>query len=333
MVKYLIVIFIFLIISPINSEELKRLFKEIESSIYVIKIIDKQADEKISYGSGFSIADNGYIITNYHVIASAITFYKNTDIIIQNNKGVKFSAELINFNISKDLALLKIDTITKNHIKYNVKKINQGEKIYSIGNPKEIRVIIEEGIYNDLLSNSIEERIIFYGNINEGMSCDPSVDKNKNLIGVNVSGYGDGVSFLVPAIYAWNLYENRNEGKIDFKKELFNQIYNIDKKTTELIINSKTEEKIFFNKKFNVLNNDILSCWSDTHDNNENLDINIIFENVCGIKTLYYINNNLSYYPFMFRYGFVQKETKYIFLDIMKKNQNCNIDILRSNKK
>ncbi len=159
-------------------------------------------------GSGFFIDKSGYLMTNYHVIASEVDpeyegysrLYIKTD-----NSDIRIPAEVIGYDSSLDLALLK--TSYEPEFIFNFSKTRSftpGEKIYAIGSPGGLEKTITSGI----ISASGDRRLLPIGDtiqvdvpINAGNSGGPVVDENGDLVGIVFAGIEqfEGVNFIIPS--------------------------------------------------------------------------------------------------------------------------------------
>lgn len=154
------------------------------------------------HGSGFIITDDGYLVTNYHVIANA----SNLTVVLFDKTEHKCTVERV--SRASDLALLKITTndtlfpieITKN------KTVNIAEEIYAIGTPtaEDLSQTLSKGIISGLRSNGSDNSLIQTdASVNSGNSGGPLVSKDVKVLGVvsaKLKGYGiEGVAFGVPA--------------------------------------------------------------------------------------------------------------------------------------
>ena len=156
---------------------------------------------KSGHGSGFLISEDGYLITNYHVVADS------TDLEIILNDGTKHKARLIQYNKDADLVLLKIEK--NGFIPFSItesESINIGKDIYVIGTPtaQDLSQTLSKGIISSFRKQSNGSKIIQTdASINRGNSGGPMVDKNGKLLGVvnsKLIGFGvEGISFSLPA--------------------------------------------------------------------------------------------------------------------------------------
>ncbi|PCJ00152.1 MAG: deoxyribonuclease HsdR [Flavobacteriales bacterium] len=164
-----------------------------------------------SSGSGVIISDDGYIVTNNHVIDNA----ENISITLNNNKTYK--AEVIGTDPNTDLALLKIDQENLPYINYgNSNNIKIGEWVIAVGNPFNLTSTVTAGIISakgrdiNILRNdpysgmsAIESFIQTDAAVNPGNSGGALVSSTGELIGINSAiksntGSYTGYSFAIP---------------------------------------------------------------------------------------------------------------------------------------
>ena len=98
--------------------------------------------EQVGTGSGVIISQDGYIVTNYHVIAGA------TQIEVTLNNRQKYAAQLVGDDKENDIALLKIDT--DDELAYipfaNSNTLQIGEWVLAVGNPYNLTSTVTAGI-------------------------------------------------------------------------------------------------------------------------------------------------------------------------------------------
>ncbi len=166
-------------------------------------------------GSGVIITEDGYIVTNNHVIDGA----SELEVTLNNNKSYK--AEVIGTAPESDIALLKIDADEK--LKYipfgdsNVAKI--GEWVLAVGNPFNLTSTVTAGIIS-AKSRDLDERdsksqsfIQTDAAINPGNSGGALVNTKGELIGINTAitsqtGSYVGYAFAVPSNNAKKIIED-----------------------------------------------------------------------------------------------------------------------------
>lgn len=155
-------------------------------------------------GSGVIVdADNGYVITNHHVIANADT------INVSLQDGREFTAELIGSDASTDVALLQIEAQGLHELGFaDISNLRVGDYVVAVGNPFGVGQTVTSGIVSalgraGLNIENYEDFIQTDAAINVGNSGGALVDLEGNLVGMNtaiISGSGSnaGIAFAVP---------------------------------------------------------------------------------------------------------------------------------------
>ncbi len=181
-----------------------------------IRTVLKGRASQTSVGSGFFVARNGLIITNFHVISQAALEAAAARPGLRHRRRPRGAAGIVQIDVLHDLALLKAgDAATRSfdalEFRPESRALAQGERIYSLGNPLDVGFAVMEGTYNGLVRRSFYPQIFFGGALSAGMSGGPALDQDGQVIGINVARRVDGeqVSFLVPASFAAALLSSR----------------------------------------------------------------------------------------------------------------------------
>lgn len=161
-----------------------------------------------SSGSGVIISDDGYIVTNNHVIEDAT----NIEVVMNNNQ--RYFAKLIGTDLTTDLALLKIKGKNFPFVRYgDSDHVRPGEWVLAIGNPFDLNSTVTAGIVSAKARNigilrernnyQVEAFIQTDAAVNPGNSGGALVNLSGELIGVNTaiatsSGSYQGYSFAIP---------------------------------------------------------------------------------------------------------------------------------------
>lgn len=169
------------------------------------------------HGSGFAISNDGYIITNYHVISSENP-NKPEEVTIILSDATKVKATFIKANKDRDIALLKIDSKFEKCFQIPTQKnFKVFDEIFAMGTPKSIELgqSASKGILSSERNVNNVSLLQVSMNINSGNSGGPMFNTSGNLVGVvsaKLFGFGvEGVAFGLPA-YKINDYLN-----IEFK--------------------------------------------------------------------------------------------------------------------
>ena len=183
------------------DERTKSLYKNYSDRIGQVIVIEEISGKKSSFGSGFQINSAGYLATNYHVISKVVHHPDKFRLVFENDNDIRDSLSIVGFDVINDLAILHNENASDKYLTINTETQNKGTKLYSLGNPKDLGMSIIEGTYNGMLEDRRKENIFFSGSLNPGMSGGPAINKNGEVVGINVSKSGEQLSFLVPAKY------------------------------------------------------------------------------------------------------------------------------------
>ncbi len=158
-------------------------------------------------GSGFIISQDGYIVTNYHVIEDA------SDIKVTLTTRQQFDATLIGGDAKTDLALLKIDakTTLPTVPAGNSDNLEVGEWVMAIGNPFGLGHTVTTGIVSakgrTIGAGPYDDFIQTDASINPGNSGGPLLNMRGEVIGINTAivPQGQGIGFAIPSNMALNI--------------------------------------------------------------------------------------------------------------------------------
>ena len=174
----------------------------------IVSIISKAGEFAGSNGSGVIVSEDGYIITNHHVIDNGSTFQ-----VTLNNKNT-YSAEVVGSDPTTDLALIKIDAENLPTVKFgDSDAVNVGEWVLAVGNPFNLTSTVTLGIVSAKARNinilrseeySVESFIQTDAVVNPGNSGGALVNARGELVGINAAiltetGSYEGYSFAIPA--------------------------------------------------------------------------------------------------------------------------------------
>jgi serine protease Do len=161
-----------------------------------------------SSGSGVIVSDNGYVVTNNHVIEDA----SSIEVVMNNNQ--RFYAKVVGVDPTSDLALLKVKASHLPFVKYgDSDSIIPGEWVLAIGNPFDLNSTVTAGIVSAKARNigilrdknnlQVESFIQTDAAVNPGNSGGALVNLRGELIGINSAiatstGSYAGYSFAIP---------------------------------------------------------------------------------------------------------------------------------------
>jgi len=164
----------------------------------------QQSQEQVGTGSGVIISEDGYIVTNNHVVKNA----SEIEITLNNKKS--YPAKLIGTDSKMDIALLKITTEEK--LPYsafaNSDSVKIGEWVLAVGNPYNLTSTVTAGIVSakarNLDTGGIQSFLQTDAAVNPGNSGGALVNTRGELIGINTmisspTGSYTGYSFAIPS--------------------------------------------------------------------------------------------------------------------------------------
>ena len=165
-----------------------------------------------STGSGVIIRNDGYILTNYHVIK------ERDEIIVRLNDGKVAEAKLIGSDPETDLAVLKIDQKNLPTLKIaDITQIHVGDVVLAIGDPFAIGQTVTQGIISAtgrtrVSLNTYENFIQTDAAINPGNSGGALINTEGEIVGINSNifsstGNFQGISFAIPIDLAHQVAE------------------------------------------------------------------------------------------------------------------------------
>ena len=168
--------------------------------------------EATGEGSGVVYTADGYIITNYHVIADAIAGGSNSkiEVFVDSLDGKSYLASVVGYNITTDLAVIKIDSKKLTPVEFtDSSKLNVGQYVITIGNPGGLEFMdsvtygVVSGLDREVSESSSVKLIQTDAAINPGNSGGALVNTKGQLVGINsskiVSEEFEGMGFAIPS--------------------------------------------------------------------------------------------------------------------------------------
>ncbi len=164
-------------------------------------------------GSGVIVDKEGYILTNYHVVANA----DEIQVRLSDGRDIN-KVVLIGYDRETDLAVLKIEVSDLNAMEWgNSDAADVGDAVLAIGNPFGLSHTVTQGIIsakerlNPIPAGpAVQEFLQTDAAINPGNSGGPLVNMQGQLIGINTAIYGEtyqGIGFAIPSSLAEKVYK------------------------------------------------------------------------------------------------------------------------------
>lgn len=303
------------------SASARDLFSRYKDRLVQVRVLLSSANEQSSLGSAFVVRNDGakgiWLLTNYHVVSSLAINPEKYRIELRPTNELTVTASLVAIDVIHDLAVLRVDNAENSAswpaFALREPTLQQGEKVFSLGNPLELGFLISEGIYNGLVESRLYDQMLFSGAINSGMSGGPAIDEAGRVVGVNVAVRRDAqlISFLVPVRYARDLLERawtappRKEWRTEIGKQLLaHQEFVVSKLlgptfTTPIANNTAAPNlshagfasQILAGRKVSTLDGSLTKCWAGGRDGEglryqrDKLD--------CNLQSDLYVRGNL----------------------------------------
>ncbi|HEY5500733.1 MAG TPA: trypsin-like peptidase domain-containing protein [Candidatus Humimicrobiaceae bacterium] len=197
------------------NDAITKLVEEVTPSVVNIAVKVRITNGPLSegVGSGVIFSEDGYIITNNHVVGDA------EEIIVRTTDGKEYVAKLVGKNEDTDIAVIKIN---ENNLKKasftSIKNVKVGEIVIAIGSPFAIEQTVTMGVVsakgreiavsNDTLP--MVDLIQTDTAINPGNSGGPLINIAGQVIGINTliyspSGANAGIGFAIPSDTSINI--------------------------------------------------------------------------------------------------------------------------------
>ncbi|RWC32602.1 Do family serine endopeptidase [Mesorhizobium sp.] len=167
----------------------------------------------VAQGSGFFISDDGYLVTNNHVVSEGSAFT------VVMNDGKELDAKLIGTDPRTDLAVLKVDGVGKfTYVDFaDDSKVRVGDWVVAVGNPFGLGGTVTAGIVSargrDIGAGPYDDFIQIDASVNRGNSGGPTFNLNGQVVGINTaifspSGGSVGIAFDIPASTAQQVVQD-----------------------------------------------------------------------------------------------------------------------------
>jgi serine protease Do len=156
----------------------------------------------MSQGSGFFISEDGYLVTNNHVVDGG------EELVVVMDDGRELDATLVGRDRRTDLALLKVEGDGFAYVAFAKEKPKVGQWVVAVGNPFGLGGSVTAGIISangrDIGSGPYDDFIQIDAPVNRGNSGGPTFNTHGEVIGVNTaifspSGGNVGIAFAIPA--------------------------------------------------------------------------------------------------------------------------------------
>lgn len=176
-----------------NFEELARL----ASSVVMITIHDERG-ESVGSGSGIMIGENGYILTNFHVVSGG-RFYS---VQIEDDATVYRTDELIKYHPDEDLAIIRITKkLNPLPIYQGHEELVRGQRVVAIGSPLGLFNSVSDGIISGFRTIDSIDMMQFTAPTSPGSSGGAVLNMYGEVIGISTAGVDRGQNINLAVLY------------------------------------------------------------------------------------------------------------------------------------
>jgi len=173
-------------------------FAKYADRVVQVRVLGTSTGSRASIGSGFFVAADGLLVTNFHVVATYVWRPTAYRVEVGQRDDEARAAQVLDVDPVHDLAVLRVDGTAPAHFALSPGEPARGATLYSLGNPRDVGLSIVEGTFNGHVDGQLVEQYHFSGSLNPGVSGGPALDAEGRVVGVNVASMGNQLSFLVP---------------------------------------------------------------------------------------------------------------------------------------
>jgi serine protease Do len=170
-------------------------------------------------GSGFFISDDGYVVTNNHVVRGA------SEVTVKVSSDREYKAKIVGTDPKTDLALLKVDSNERfSYVNFSAKEPRVGDWVIAVGNPFGLGGSVTTGIVSargrNIGNGPYDDFLQIDAPINRGNSGGPAFNLDGEVIGINTaifspSGGSIGIGFAIPSAEAVHVIEDlKDKGSV-----------------------------------------------------------------------------------------------------------------------
>lgn len=154
----------------------------------------------MGHGSGFIVGNDGYVITNAHVVGEA------EKVQVVTSMGLEIEGTVVSKSKSRDVALISTPLKTRAPVPVDTAIPVVGSEVYAVGSPlkEELSLTVTKGIVSAIRSDSASGNVFIQGDvaISPGNSGGPLFNKDGELIGVSVAKFvgenASGLNLFIP---------------------------------------------------------------------------------------------------------------------------------------
>ncbi len=279
------------------SSTAQQLYAKARSDLLQIRVLVRNGRSQASVGSGFLLGNSNLVATNYHVI-SQLALEPDTYLgEYLDTEGRRGNLELVGVDALRDLAVVRIDRQGSGFfvLPDAGDTLDQGQYLYSLGNPLDLGFAISEGTYNGIVQRDFSDLLMFTGPLNPGMSGGPNITARGRVAGVNVSHRRDGelVSFLVPARYLRALVDTlADTPPDDFNPVIASQLLQHQAVMIDRLLDTPLSIRALGEYQVPVRESEQLRCWGSADTRGRQGFVSDRIQ--CAMESRIFVSNELQ---------------------------------------
>lgn len=180
-----------IVTDPASKKKIEDNIADVLTSVATIRIGQ-------GHGSGFFISQDGYLLTNAHVVGDAV------HVAVILNNGLELDGEVIRRSKNRDIALVKVGLRIPHPLPIQTDHLKPLDRVYAIGTPFEegLKSSVTTGIVSGFRTFDGQKLIQADAAISPGNSGGPLTDENGNVVGISVLKIAlpesDNIAFFIP---------------------------------------------------------------------------------------------------------------------------------------
>lgn len=214
MFKYVVAIWLWLIVTAAHGLEPEKIFESVSPSIWVVHVFDAEGIRK---GSGSAVVvGNEELITNCHVLMKA----KSISI---KRENTAHSANLLHADVERDLCIIRAKGMMAPAVRTaSLNSVKVGQRVYAIGAPLGYELTLADGLVSSLKRDGDEaiRSIQISVPISPGSSGGGLFDQEGRLVGITTGTRPDGqnLNFAIPAEWIVDVPQRSAAALAEYRK-------------------------------------------------------------------------------------------------------------------
>jgi serine protease Do len=283
------------------SSTARTLYEAQKQSLVQIRVLLSGAESQSSAGSGFFVTSDGLIVTNYHVISQLVWEPERFRAEFVRTDNVRGALAVVAIDVQHDLAVVRVVGPSQTWSVVTLApddSLNQGDRVFSMGNPLDLGFAISEGTYNGRPERSLYPNILFTGAMNSGVSGGPAIDVQGRVVGVNVAGYGRSAeltNFQVPVKFVREILAKAqgrtNVTNATLRADMRTQLIAHQNVMLDALHKGEWKTEPLGAYQIPVIPSTLARCWGETSEAEKK---NYRFETArCSLNSALYLDRNM----------------------------------------